>query len=85
MYVLYKPTHYIYRATLSYISLKLKLGTYCYQDCLNLKYKLLWPVVHGAMGCSQKKLKASVVVPPAPVQVPSKAHLPECHISHVGH
>jgi hypothetical protein len=28
-------------------------------------------VVHGDMGCSQKKLEASVGVPPAPLLVPS--------------
>ena len=33
------------------------------------------PVVHGAMGCGQKKLSASVAVPPTPVQVPSQRPL----------
>jgi hypothetical protein len=33
------------------------------------------PVVHEAMGCGQKKLLASVVVPPAPVWVPSQRPL----------
>ena len=33
------------------------------------------PVVHGAMGCGQKKLPVSVAVPPAPVQVPSQRPL----------
>ena len=30
------------------------------------------PAVHGAMGCAKKKLLVSVVVPPAPVRVPSQ-------------
>ena len=36
------------------------------------------PVVHGAMGCGQKKkkLSVSVVVPPAPNRVPSQRPLP---------
>ena len=33
------------------------------------------PAVHGAMGCSQKKFLASVVVPPTPVRVPSQRPL----------
>jgi hypothetical protein len=33
------------------------------------------PVVHGVMGCGQKKLSVSVVVPPAPVRVPSQRPL----------
>ena len=33
------------------------------------------PVVHGAMGCGQKSYKASVAVPPVPVQVPSQMQL----------
>ena len=33
------------------------------------------PVVHGAMGCGQKKLSFSVAVPPAPVRVPSQRPL----------
>ena len=33
------------------------------------------PVVHGAMGCGQKKLSVSVAVPPAPVRVPSQRPL----------
>ena len=33
------------------------------------------PVVHGTMGCGQKNYKASVAVPPAPVQVPSQRPL----------
>ena len=32
-------------------------------------------VVHGAMGCGQKKLSVSVAVPPAPVRVPSQRPL----------
>ena len=32
-------------------------------------------VVHRAMGCGQKKLSVSVVVPPAPVRVPSQSPL----------
>ena len=31
--------------------------------------------VHGGMGCGQKKLLVSVVVPPAPVRVPSQRPL----------
>ena len=40
-----------------------------------------WPlaliviVVHGAMGCGQKKLSVSVAVPPAPVRGPSQRPL----------
>ena len=33
------------------------------------------PVVHGAMGCGQKKLSVSVAVPPANVRVPSQRPL----------
>ena len=33
------------------------------------------PVVHGAMGRSQKKLSVSVAVPPAPVRIPSQRPL----------
>ena len=32
-------------------------------------------VVHGAMGCGQKKLSLSVAVPPAPVRVSSQRPL----------
>ena len=33
------------------------------------------PVLHGGMGCGQKKLVVSVAVPPAPVRVPSQRSL----------
>ena len=33
------------------------------------------PVVHGVMGCGQKKLSVSVAVPPAPIRVPSQRPL----------
>ena len=32
-------------------------------------------IVHGAMGCGQKKNFVSVAVPPAPVRVPSQRQL----------
>ena len=41
------------------------------RDCVHLN-----SVVHGAMGCGQKKLSVSVTVPPAPVRVPSQRPLP---------
>jgi hypothetical protein len=33
------------------------------------------PIVHGVMGCGQKKLLVSVALPPAPVRVPSQRPL----------
>ena len=42
---------------------------------MNAVLNLRVPVVHGAMGCGQKKLSFSVAVPPAPVRVPSHRSL----------
>jgi hypothetical protein len=40
------------------------------RDCVHLN-----SVVHGAMGCGQKKLSVSVTVSPAPVRVSSQRSL----------
>ena len=44
----------------------------CKESILKDLFLQCEPVVPGAMGCGQKKLLVSVVVPPAPVRVPSQ-------------
>ena len=48
----------------------------CYSPDIESNIDFSRPVVHGAMGCGQKrKISFSVAVPPAPVRVPSQRPL----------
>ena len=46
-----------------------------FQDKISCPSPECKPVLHGEMGCGQKKLSVSVAVPPAPVRVPSQRPL----------